>query len=593
MNSPVVLLAVADDQLPALAAERDAIETALRMLAAGGAITKETIGNPSADKVFAVMNAYRGRVAVFHYGGHANGTALRFVPEPGDTEIAEAGGLAGLFGGEAALQLVFLNGCATAGQVGGLLDAGVPAVIATAAPINDLNARHFAEQFYQALAAQATIRQAFERAKSWLKTTGAASEDRFRDMGYTGPASLGDPAALWALYTRPDKPGAADWSLPTQSKVDVILRGWTPPGTTPPPNDQLIMSLFNAIAPSVPLDPNDPDSAAFNVYLQMIKAGGKVDTRQLRGHVINRVPAPIGEQIIELVKPASDPADRPAHLLRVWRVTAQLFAYAALAQLWDVTATRGPLHHSESAAAVIKRFCSLDAASEVLFDHAELLLAVLESFEANGVVPFMAECSRLPAALATPDAITARQFMAQLAAELAAGPIPPTEVTSYAVQAERHLVVLMQTLSFIAGYNLATIKSVAVRARRHQEPIFMHRRFLLDMALLPPSSDDYWEAPRYTDDRAVVLMKGKDDPSHFLNLSPLVLDENALNGNDLSKLFLFCCHDETTNRSLLRLSADVDTVLTVSDELYPEVRDAVRDLRAALLAEPTPVQQAA
>jgi len=37
----------------------------------------------------------------------------------------------------------------------------------------------------------------------------------------------------------------------------------------------------------------------------------------------------------------------------------------------------------------------------------------------------------------------------------------------------------------------------------------------------------------------------------------------------------------------------VDTALTVSDDVYPEVRDAVRDLLAALLAEPAQVQQAA
>ena len=45
-------------------------------------------------------------------------------------------------------------------NIKGLLEAGVPAVIATSVPIEDRKAMEFAEQFYAALANRRTIEQA-------------------------------------------------------------------------------------------------------------------------------------------------------------------------------------------------------------------------------------------------------------------------------------------------------------------------------------------------------------------------------------------------------------------------------------------------
>ena len=86
-------------------------------------------------------------------------TALDLEKPGGANEVAHAGGLAKMLGLSEQLQLIFLNGCATQGQVKALLDAGVKAVIATAAPINDAMATDFAGQFYSTLAAGRIDRQ--------------------------------------------------------------------------------------------------------------------------------------------------------------------------------------------------------------------------------------------------------------------------------------------------------------------------------------------------------------------------------------------------------------------------------------------------
>lgn len=54
--------------------------------------------------------------------------------------VANANGLARLLGQRPNLQLVFLNGCSTEGQVAELLAQGVKVVIATDAPVNDRKA---------------------------------------------------------------------------------------------------------------------------------------------------------------------------------------------------------------------------------------------------------------------------------------------------------------------------------------------------------------------------------------------------------------------------------------------------------------------
>ena len=136
--------------------------------------------------VFEVFTKNKDRIAIFHYAGHAAGTQLNLEDGSGNSE-----GLAQLLGQQEGLQLVFLNGCSTKGQVQSLLAAGVPAVIATAVPIEDRKAMEFSQQFYEALANRRTIDQAFKMAQAYLETKFSKSvEVVMRDAARALPADF-------------------------------------------------------------------------------------------------------------------------------------------------------------------------------------------------------------------------------------------------------------------------------------------------------------------------------------------------------------------------------------------------------------------
>ena len=114
-------------------------------------------------------DAYRDRISLFHYGGHANGYELEFESGSGGSKPAHAESFAAFLGQQAGLCAVFLNGFSTRRQVDALLDAGVSIVIATSQAIVDEVATEFADRFYTGLAGGATIRAAFEEALDYCK----------------------------------------------------------------------------------------------------------------------------------------------------------------------------------------------------------------------------------------------------------------------------------------------------------------------------------------------------------------------------------------------------------------------------------------
>ncbi len=171
-QTPVVFLAFAnndDAYLKNLIREGKIIRDNLLDAHDAGYIELYKGDNTSISDLYKGVSRYQKRIVIFHYGGHANDAALMFEGEV-DMETANAAGLANTFKAMPQLQLVFLNGCATYGQVDQLLERGVKAVIATNVGINDSKAQEFSEQFYQALAKENTIGDAFGIASQFMQT---------------------------------------------------------------------------------------------------------------------------------------------------------------------------------------------------------------------------------------------------------------------------------------------------------------------------------------------------------------------------------------------------------------------------------------
>ena len=173
----------------------------------------EVVERPNAtfDELLDILQdpVYRDRVAVFHFAGHAGEEHLFFESSEGEPAATDAGGLASLLGEQRGLELVFLNGCSTGSQVQGLLDVGVPAVVATSRAVEDQAATELSARFYRSLAGGATVRTAFVEAGAAVRAVfGGKPERSYR---HVAPQEL---LGRWPWELRVAEGASDGWSLP-------------------------------------------------------------------------------------------------------------------------------------------------------------------------------------------------------------------------------------------------------------------------------------------------------------------------------------------------------------------------------------------
>jgi hypothetical protein len=211
-QSLVALLIFAEDMKDPLGnlkeEEKEIQKALLHFKKAGGNI--EVITLSSVDELFDYFTLYKGQIGLIHYGGHASGSGLQI-----EGTQAQATGLASLMGTEPNLQFVFLNGCATAGQVKLLQENKVKTVLATAVPVNDAKASNFAIRFYQNLTyfgGSNTLKNAYEYAKAYIETT-ATTPVNVQTRGFV---TDDEPLETfnWALYEHPNFSNSLNWKLP-------------------------------------------------------------------------------------------------------------------------------------------------------------------------------------------------------------------------------------------------------------------------------------------------------------------------------------------------------------------------------------------
>ena len=176
-TKPVILLAFANDPadginyLRNLPEEARQVRAALEYAEAQGLCEFELRYNATLDDILAAFQhpKLKGRIAVFHYGGHADSYELLFQSSPGNLQRIDGRGFAAFLAEQRSLQLVFLNACTTEPQVDSLLAANVQVVIATAQEVDDGVAATLAGSFYQSLAHGDSIGSAYRQAVAALR----------------------------------------------------------------------------------------------------------------------------------------------------------------------------------------------------------------------------------------------------------------------------------------------------------------------------------------------------------------------------------------------------------------------------------------
>ncbi|RIK77459.1 hypothetical protein DCC62_09485, partial [candidate division KSB1 bacterium] len=207
--------------------EREKIFQALEPASLQGRCEPLQLPNATTKKILDIFQSdqYRDRVVIFHFGGHADGYRLFLESWTGESRPAHASGFAAFLKEQRGLRLVFLNGCSTQQQVEGLLQANVPAVIATTHEIREDAAREFAVRFYQGMAGGVSIQKAYSEAVAALKTEWP--EDKL-DRCFKGPSWK--QLWPWQLYCKEGADEALQWTL-SDNPTDVLPP--IPPGDLP------------------------------------------------------------------------------------------------------------------------------------------------------------------------------------------------------------------------------------------------------------------------------------------------------------------------------------------------------------------------
>ena len=213
---PVIFLAFANDQqdyLYKLTEEQHRIRQALEQVAREGLCEVIYETDTDLQRIWTNFNKYQDRIAIFHYGGHAEDYSLLLKKASGEQQLAHGKGLVSFLGQQKGLQLVFINGCSTKRQAEELTAQGVPAVIGTSEPINDTAATELSVTFYESLAAGRSLQQAWESARDLVRAQ-SGEEGFHRGISNTQTNRDKKLSFPWEMYLRHGAENVKDWNLP-------------------------------------------------------------------------------------------------------------------------------------------------------------------------------------------------------------------------------------------------------------------------------------------------------------------------------------------------------------------------------------------
>jgi len=220
MPPPVIFLAFANEKqsntryLRGLAREQAFLKESLEPAIAAGLCEVVIESNATVTSIITTFQRarYRDRIAIFHYGGHADGYQLLLESLDGGNDIAHGAGLVSFLSKQVGLRLIFLNGCSTLQQAKELVEAGVPAVIGTSQSIADDIATQLAARFYKSLGQGGTLDRSWQEAEDEVKirSGGVPSRGILLDMDLKE-----EPDHFpWEMYLRKGADIVRDWNLP-------------------------------------------------------------------------------------------------------------------------------------------------------------------------------------------------------------------------------------------------------------------------------------------------------------------------------------------------------------------------------------------
>ncbi len=488
----------------------------------------------SIESVTNTIAQTKDQLRIFLYSGHAGRDALIL-----EGQSADASGIAYLLGQCPNLQLIFLNGCSTKGQVYNLLQKGIPVIIATSAPIEDKKASEFSSRFFQAMNDQCSIKEAFELAKGELITRHPDIKTDIYNI-LDEPGTKADES-LWGLYVLPEKAISLEWKLNANAES-------TPVGNFVP-NELLIDTLMVSLAP----------------YIEEIKkmvddeeAGATKSILDKREAILRAIPHPVSEQLRKLLvdeEPGSGGQtfynqtglSRLQQIIIIYNTLIELLGFTILADLWEAAVNSEKLTISEAVKTKLKEFFLSSVAGTSTQKFLDLMSTAKQIMDASGKKCFIEELHALSDTYDAKgplyDAVSYLEFAQNKSAEKT---IPAEEAKEICINSEQKLAELFKHLGFVTNYTMASIKDIDVlKYKRFLKTRYKHNVVKLEQRFVGLAVNQQIEEDAL-DSNSVLIIK-KDHPKLTLNLSPFIIDENAFDDKaSIAKLYFFDRFDKAS-----------------------------------------------
>ena len=509
----VILLTFANDQdayLDTLKRESARINNALSPLEDRHAIKLYREESADTEDMLRAFNRFDGAIAGFHYGGHAHGKGLFLEDAEGQAE-----GLAQLLGRQQQIRFVFLNGCSTQPQVQRLLQLGVPVVIATTSPIDDTKASEFAGYFYDKLANQGSIRQAFDFAGDSLllkyenfKRPSVEAVPIIR--GFALRQKQEEGSLNWKLYYDESRPEVLDWAIPRPAPT--LSR--RPESETAYEVNEYLYSILEEMAR---YDPNIEEE------LDRME-----DDREYFEMIIKNFPWNLGSQFSLLVGEKKPDRSRLEQIISTYIACGQWLYFVPLSQLWKERLEERIKQFRGQPAKVF----TLTEETFPTYDYIQAFQRILGELRESGIQPFVEELDDLARLLDQDGELyEAYLFLQSVREQLAQSNPEDIDRTAAGLcaDAEFALAQILCRLAFLVKYQMVTVRDIIVFNPRHLNTMYFHK-----IGRLNAHADErlfFFRKPKQYDavleSDSVLLLKNPEDIHEFMSLSPFFIDRNA------------------------------------------------------------------
>lgn len=597
----VLFFAFANSQsspLPNLSREDDTVYSMLvnRYLKGHFIIHRDSF--TSIEKINKHLGQYNNQISIFHYSGHADGEGLHL-----DDEKANALGVAlqlGACAKDGNLKIVVLNGCSTGPQVKDLLEAGVPVVIATSAPVGDASATEFSIRFYRNLSEKRmTIEDAFEDALGPALTASKSPFSREKiARGQLKPFLPTEEESLWGLF----------YSDPEMVNTNPIPTGRkTVQATDFEPNEILTASLFEALYQA-------KNREIRNLY-EDEEAGEYVEIGDKQTKIVNVLPFPISTHLQKLLCPIGDDSGydkvsvaRIHQIGTVFQSSVTFIYIILISQVWEELMNGRISQLPDALVQLLKTNFSLSENDRASYNYLDNFRGILDFLnpqsEEKDLSFFVDEFKELSVLLEADHPFSkACEYLAYLRKKSLAKQIDEQDIYELCEESEQKLADFLKELAYLHRYTLTSVQNIDIQKYRHQKEATFNHVLVKLMRAFGKSEQLFYMLPDFLDNRGVALIKGKvkvvnpkkrefiANELKFLNLSPFIIDRNAFEENtDLTNLLYFQAAKSDNSylyQSVKRPGSKLDEIVVEKGSVFSAVHDQLEKYKENILQEPS------